>query len=227
MPRTRHSSAVALTFLAAALLCHRSAAGQEIRYATTPTNTLPPPSALAEPLRPQLFAESVVIERGESRIHFWGVRSLALSAGDKPEWAGVAPGALVGALQTEAPLPDIRGFTIPAGVYTLRFAMQPQDGDHMGVSPYRQFLVVSPAAEDRTADALGFDGTVALGKKTLRRSHPATLSIDPPVASTDPGSVIKTDDGHTAVVFSVPCTRDGQPVGALSFGLILVGRIDH
>jgi hypothetical protein len=38
--------------------------------------------------------------------------------------------------------------------------------------------------------------------------------------------VIKTEDGHTAVVVGIDCTRDGTAVGTLAFGLVLVGRID-
>jgi len=87
--------------------------------------------------------------------------------------------------------------------------------------------VVAPAAEDREAEPLGFERTVDLGKKTLGRSHPATLSIDPPSTTAQAGSVITTEEGHTAVVLGVNCTRDTQPAGTLAFGLILVGRIDH
>jgi hypothetical protein len=147
--------------------------------------------------------------------------------GNTPDWSNVPPGSLVGAMQLEAPLPDIRGFPIPPGIYTLRFAQQPQDGDHMGVSPYRQFLVVVPAADDRTPEPLGHDGAVELGKKTQGRSHPAVLSIAPPAAKGATGpQVIKTEDGHTAVVFGVDCTRDGTTVGTLAFGVVLVGRIE-
>lgn len=223
-----------LVRLAASLVCVATllspppAAGQDVAWATTKAGSLPPPEALAEPLRAQLFNESADVTRGESLIRFWGVRALPLTAGTGADWSSVPPGALIGAMQIDAPLPDIRGGPIPPGVYTLRFAMQPQDGDHMGVSPYRQFLVVAPAAEDRTPDPVGHDRAVELGKKTQKRSHPAVLSIDPPAADASAGpAVIKTEDGHTAAVVGVDCTRDGAPAGKLAFGVVLVGRIEH
>ena len=67
---------------------------------------------------------------------------------------------------------DIRGYTVRPGVYTLRFALQPQNGDHMGISPNREFLLPAPAADDLTLDPVGYDGAVALARKTSRRAHP-------------------------------------------------------
>lgn len=212
----------------AALACAvLPAAGQDVTWATTKEGSIPPPGALAEPVRSLLHQESSDIRRGGDLIRLWGVRALPLS-GDRAEWSNVPSGSLIGAMQTEAPLPDIRGVPIAPGVYTLRFALQPQNGDHMGVSPYRQFLVVAPAAEDKTAEPLGYDGAVALGKKTHGRSHPAVLSIDPPLVSTLPAErVVKTEEGHTAVIVGLECTRNGAPVGTLPFGIVLVGLIEY
>ena len=44
---------------------------------------------------------------------------------------------------------DRRGQTIKPGVYTLRYGNYPQNGDHQGVEPQRDFLVLSPVAEDK------------------------------------------------------------------------------
>jgi hypothetical protein len=226
---TRRSPALpALILLGAALAPARALAGQEVTWATTGEASVPPPDAIAEGVRRLLFQESTDVRRGADLIRAWGVRALPLAPGATPDWSNVPPGSLIGAMQLEASLPDIRGVPIRPGVYTLRFALQPQDGDHMGVSPYRQFLVVAPAAEDRTVEPLGNDGAIALGKKTSGRSHPAVLSIDPPGVQTMPtGRVIKTELGHTALVVGVECTKDGAPAGTLAFGLVLVGLIEY
>jgi hypothetical protein len=207
------------------LLVAQQLSAQEL---TTARDPVPLPDAFAEPVRATLDSHSFTVTRGTNRIQFWWSRAVALTTtATSPEWSQVPAGALVGAMQLTEPLPDIRGVAIPPGAYTLRFAMQPQDGDHLGVSPYRQFLVVAPAGEDRTSDPLGFDRAVSLGKKTQGRSHPAVLSIDPPSARAEPGSVVTTENGHTAVVITIPASHDGQPAGALTFGLILVGLIEH
>jgi hypothetical protein len=217
----RQGLAALVTVAVAALAPATALTAQELASAREPVG---PPETLAEPIRTGLSSEAAVVTRGTSRLEFWWTSGLSSATTD---WTGVPPGALLGALRLVDPLPDIRGYPIPPGVYTLRFVLQPQDGDHMGVSPYREFLVVSPAADDRTPEPLGVDGAVELGKKTQNRSHPAVLSIDPPASREPPGAIVGTEEGHTAVVHAAPIVRDGGPAGALTFGLILVGRIEH
>ena len=53
---------------------------------------------------------------------------------------------------------EIRGKVVKPGVYTLRYGQQPQNGDHLGISPFREFLLISPAAIDKDPKVLGFDG---------------------------------------------------------------------
>jgi len=61
----------------------------------------------------------------------------------------VPEGTLVGAVKLGADVRDIRGHLMKAGVYTLRYGIQPKNEDHLGVSPFRSFLLVSPAAVDK------------------------------------------------------------------------------
>jgi hypothetical protein len=196
---------------------------------TAGSETADAPAELAEPIRALLQPETSVVMRDASRLEFWWVKTLALDSAPQgaPSWSNVPDGALVGAVRVAQPLPDVRGYTIKPGVYTLRFALQPQDGDHLGASPYRQFLLVAPAADDQTPDAVGFKGAVALSKKTLGKSHPATLSLDPPTASQPPGTMVINDAGHKGIVFSVPAAVQGKPSGSMTFGLTLVGMYEH
>lgn len=185
----------------------------------------PVPAELSEAIRTRLAEPSVTVTRGEGNLEFWWAKQLPAKEGASGAtgWATVADGALVGALRIDKPLPDIRGMSIKPGVYTLRYALQPQDGDHMGASPFREFLLASQASLDTTADALGYKGAVSLAKKTGRKPHPAALSLDPPTATAEPGAIVTNDAGHKAVVFRVTGPA-GQP---LTFGLVLVGMIEH
>jgi hypothetical protein len=97
----------------------------------------------------------------------------------------------------------------------------------MGVSPYREFLLPCPAAADTVPDPVGFKSAVTLAKKTSGESHPSAFSIDPPSSTTPPGQVITTDEGYTAVTFAVPAASTNASAGTLSFGLIVVGTIEH
>jgi hypothetical protein len=177
------------------------------------------PDEIAAPVKAALSPGGATASIGETTIDFWWVKALEANAKD---WSGVAEGALVGAMKLSTSYRDIRGRTVKPGTYLLRFAMQPQNGDHLGVSPHREFLLATPAAEDTNPAALGHEPAVELAAKTVNITHPAVLSLDPPVASDAPLAVTQNDAGHTAVVFEVR-TSSG---GALRFGLILVGRIE-
>lgn len=203
-------------------VCLRASALQSPTI-TTATVSLPP--ELSAPVAAALSTDVVTVTTGTTKLEFWWVKSLALRAGatGSPSWADVPDGSLVGALRLGANWTDIRGYTIRPGVYTLRIALQPQNGDHMGISPHREFLLPAPAADDLATEAVGYDGAVALGKKASRRAHPASISIDPPSSSSRPLSVATTDLGHKLVVVSV-ATSAGQP---LTFGLVVDGAIDN
>lgn len=201
---------------AASLVLASVAAGANgVRVATHASGV---PDEIAPAVRAALAPGGATATVGETAIEFWWVKALE---GTGKDWTGVAEGALVGAMKLSATFKDIRGRNIRPGTYLLRFAMQPQNGDHLGVSPYREFLLATPAAEDRSAAAAGHDAAVELGAKTTNIAHPAVLSIDPPIATEAPLSVTQNEAGHTAVVFEVPASG-----GALRFGLILVGHIE-
>lgn len=200
--------------LAAALV--PSAVGANGVTVATHTNAVP--DEIAPAVKAVLAPGGATATVGTTAIDFWWVKSLDAKGKD---WAGVGEGTLVGAMKLSAAFKDIRGRNIKPGAYLLRFAMQPQNGDHLGVSPYREFLVATPAADDQSAAVLGHDAAVELGAKTTNIAHPAVLSIDPPVAAEAPLTVVQNDAGHTAVVFEVP-----TGAGALRFGLILVGHIE-
>ncbi len=135
-------------------------------------------------------------------------------------------GSLVGAVKVGGTFRDIRGRVIKPGVYTLRYGIQPDNGDHLGVSPHRQFLLISPAADDRNPAPQGHDGTVELSKGSIGGSHPGVWSIDPPASTESLLSLHKNDLGHQSVIVEVPAARDGKPAGALRFGIVLVGKIE-
>jgi hypothetical protein len=185
---------------------------------TVTKHTNEPPAEIAAPVKALLAPGGATAKVGDNTIEFWWVKSLDSKSKD---WSGVAEGTLVGAMKTSAPFRDIRGRTLKAGTYLLRFGLQPQNGDHLGVSPHREFLLATPAADDTQPEALGHDAAVDLAKKSINISHPAILSLDPPVSTAAPLAVTQNDAGHTAVTFEVPTAQ-----GPLKFGLILVGLIE-
>lgn len=191
----------------------------------------PLPNDLAAPIASLLTAgDGARVTLDKSTIlEFWWVKGLPLKSGAKAaSWADVDEGTLVGAIRVSADFRDIRGRVVKPGTYTLRYGIQPQNGDHLGTSPFREFLLLSPAALDKEPPPLGHEGTVDISKRTIGGSHPAVLSIDPPVADAKLAlfSLHKTELNHDAVIFEVPVARDGSTAGTLKFGVVLVGRIE-
>ena len=163
---------------------------------------------------------------GSQTLEFWWVKSLPLRAESaQVSWESVEEGTLVGAVELSASYTDVRGMTLKPGVYTLRYGIQPADGNHLGVSAHREFLLLSPGAADNSAAALGHDGAINLSRLSAGASHPASWSLDPPITSEAPLSIHESEAGLKAVVFAVPVSRDGNDVGTLSFALVLVGVI--
>ncbi len=189
----------------------------------------PVPAGLAAPVAALVAPGGQTVTIGTNTLEFWWVKSLPLAAGTNgaPDWTQVPAGALVGVVKASDSFADIRGHSFGAGLYTLRYAVQPADGNHLGVSPYRDFLLVGPAADDTAAAPLGQDGVIKLSTKASGLAHPAVLSIDPPTTTQAVGSVMASepDMGLQSVIFEVPVSRAGADAGHLRFGLVLEGII--
>lgn len=187
---------------------------------TAAPSASPPPESIAPPLRAQLAPSGHKVAVGTASIELWWASTLAAGANG---WTEVREGTLVGAMRVTGPFREIRGKTVSPGDYTLRFALQPQNGDHLGASPYREYLLISPAAADTDPKPLGFDGVVAIAKQTTGTSHPAALSLDPPLSTGAPHSTYSTELDLKGVVFELKTAAGAT----LKFGLILLGVIEH
>ena len=145
-----------------------------------------PPGELPADVRDALdsLPRRVVSTAGAS-IDVWPVRRGASAPAATPRSNGMrvnygflVPGHIVGAVRVVGNWSDARGQAIPPGVYTLRYAVQPLRKEHMGVSPYRDFLVLVGAA------AGGLEMTeeeaVAASRAAAGGSHPIVLTLVPP-----------------------------------------------
>ena len=174
------------------------------------------PAEFAAPVAAAIAPGGVKAAVGTNTVTFWFVKELPAKA-----WAELKEGTLVGAVKIEKDFRDVRGRVIKAGAYTLRYGIQPANGDHLGVSPYREFLLLSPAKLDTDVGVKPHDPLVELSKETIGGSHPAVWSLDPPGTTAAPLSVHTTEHDLKAIVLEVPAAG-----GTLRFGLVLVGKIE-
>jgi hypothetical protein len=118
---------------------------------------------------------------GKPFCEIW-LRSSAPAAGKIAEEGmtlnTVAHGTFMGLIQFPNKGADRRGQTINPGLYTLRLSYHPVNGDHQGVAPQRDFLVLTPAAIDTDPAAMpDFETLVKWSKKASGTPHPAVLSM--------------------------------------------------
>ncbi len=141
-----------------------------------------------------------------------------------PDGKNGAPGALhgelslstaVGVIRFLAPATDFRGQAIGPGFYTLRYAVTPIDGSHMGVSEYPDFLLVVPAAEDPDLDAVfKFEDLMALSRKATGTKHPGVFALTRPSGTSFPAATTN-DSGYVVLQVKAKLRSGGEAPIAL------------
>lgn len=91
---------------------------------------------------------------------------------------------------------DFRGHNIPTGFYTLRYELMPNDGNHLGAAPNRDFLLLVPIAADPDPNAtFKFQDLVSMSASTTGMKHPSPLSLVPSSGGSA-AAVSKDDQDH-------------------------------
>lgn len=89
---------------------------------------------------------------------------------------------------------DFRGQMVRPGTYTMRYQLLPNDGNHLGVAPNPDFVLLIPVADDPDPSAaLDFGKMVELSSQAAHSSHPAAFEMMSPEGG-EP-HVTQTDDG--------------------------------
>ena len=150
-----------------------------------------PPAELAAGVRSTMQQQGLKVSGNGVTVEVWFCAtepSGPKSTESDVTLSNIPQGALVGALRVTGNYSDRRGQTIKPGVYTLRYSNYPVNGDHQGVAPQRDFLLLVPAATDSDpASTPNFDALVAMSRKASGTPHPAVLSCWKSDDGTKPG----------------------------------------
>jgi hypothetical protein len=185
----------------------------------------PPPQDLAAAIRAELSSTGLRISGPAGPIcDLWLRKTIPLRAATSTElgvsFPQLAEGTLIGAMHLPNVTKDYRRQQVKPGVYTLRYGINPQNGDHMGVAPQRDFLMASTAAVDQDPATLTLDQTFKLSKSATGSAHASVWSLSS--AESNPKSlpsVFHMDDGDLWLVeFQV--TTSGAP---LNMALVVAG----
>jgi len=120
--------------------------------------------------------------RGTSRTaaEIWLAKDLELDPDFEPSATRLypfSPGQLIGVLHFSRRGSDFRDQSISSGWYTLRFQLQPVDGNHVGTSPTRDFLVVVAADQDEADKEWDPDELNEASAEVAGSTHPAMLCL--------------------------------------------------
>jgi hypothetical protein len=133
-------------------------------------------------------------------------------------YPGLSESTLIGVISFPKAATDFRGQPIAAGSYTVRYELIPDDGNHLGVSPNRDFLLLVPVALDPNPGALfKFDELVQMSRKATGTNHPGPLSL----AQASESATSFTKDAEDHWIFSSVLKQDSGK--DLPFALIVKG----
>ncbi|MEO8127732.1 MAG: hypothetical protein ABJF23_24490 [Bryobacteraceae bacterium] len=178
-----------------------------------------PPSELSPAVTAMLQKEGIKILDGDKVFCEIWLRTTApngpKSAEDSVSLPNIPQGSLLGAIRFPEKGKDRRGNQIAAGVYTLRYSNFPQNGDHQGVAPQRDFMLISKAADDKDPKATpSFKELVATSEKAMGIPHPGVFSF----WKAD-GTAGLSKDGETDWVLHTK-------LGDLGIAMIVVGKVE-
>jgi hypothetical protein len=159
-------------------------------------------AGVPEPVRQILDVKGyrLLLDDGTPICELWLRKSIPTQPKDNaPDilYSNFAESTLVGVLHFPKPGSDYRGQAIPTGYYTLRYELLPNDGNHLGAAPNRDFLLLIPADSDSDPNAtFKLQELVSLSRSASRTKHPAPLSLVQPQVSGSAPAISKDDQEH-------------------------------
>ena len=146
----------------------------------------PPPEGLAEALSSMLQTEAVVATGPDGKVaaEFW-MRSSAFEGeamgGFGVRFDAFPEGALLGVVRFPDTGSDFREQNIKPGVYTMRFGLHPENGDHMGVAASRDFAVlITVEADKEPAKNYEFEPLTKMSMDSSGNPHPTIMRLELP-----------------------------------------------
>jgi hypothetical protein len=193
--------------------------------------TAAPPVELAEAVRAALSDQAVRVAGNQGPVlEIWFQRVVPAREAEG-EQLGIAyprliEGSLIAAARVISASRDFRARQVPAKVYTLRYALHPVDGNHMGVAAHRDFLMLSLADDDASVAVRSLTDLLAASRKASGSTHPAVLSL---AAAHEKGvqlpAIVRHEEENLWVLQAKVIIHDanGKPVD-LPIALVVVGH---
>jgi len=212
----------------AVLLCNGAARDAiAVSYKLEPISTAP--EGLSANLQGVLPVEGykIVNDQGVAWCEVWvrkEIANLGKPASPDAKYPALHLGQLLAVMKFGAAGSDYRGQAIKPGLYTLRYCLILQDGNHLGAAPILDFVLLVPASEDtKDPDAvMSTDEVVGLSRKASGTNHPAVINLASPPAAASSATLEKDEMEH----WVLKVKSQSKPAADLPIGVIVVGRAE-
>jgi hypothetical protein len=184
-----------------------------------------PPADVPEAIRKELSDSGLRVTRDEKpMLDLWFRKTIP---SDKPKeeldykFGAIKTGTLVGVARFHIETTDSRELAVKPGLYTLRYAVQPQDGDHLGAAPTRDFLLLCRTADESSADVVLAGELLKRSAKVNGTRHPATMWLAKPADGADKLPMVRHDED--AARHHLDCEA-ASTNGPLRFSILIAGK---
>ncbi len=190
-----------------------------------------PPASLAPKVQAVLTAQSIRIQDGDGKTFAEIWLRQATPCSEKPsgpkeaiQFPFLADGELLGILEFATEGHDYRDQAIAKGIYTMRYGLQPVNGDHLGVSAFRDYVLLLPASKDTSLAPPTRKQLEHRSAEAAGTSHPASflLLLAPPGSKPEPAVVHDSGNNTWSVVLPMRLQVKGQNAQPMTYPVQLV-----
>jgi len=184
-----------------------------------------PPNDIDATIRSLLQTRAIQVVSGDKPLYeLWLVKEVSPQskpASPAKALEAVKQATLLGVVSVPAAKRDYRDDELAPGAYTMRFALQPQDGNHSGSAEFPYFAVLVPAKLDTKPDGIkDYKDLVKISAKETSTDHPVVMSLRPATSAEGDVKLTEPAPEHKAVRVKVPA-KGGD---AIAFEIVFEGK---
>jgi hypothetical protein len=206
------------------LLCALAASAADVAVKVADKQ---PPNDIDASIRGLLQTKAIQVVSGDKPLYeFWLAKELPLQskpASPAKALEAVKQATLLGVVSVPAAKRDYRDDEIAASAYTIRFGLQPQDGNHSGSAEFPYFAVLVPAKFDTKPDGIkDYKELVKISAKETSTDHPVVMSLRPAASAEGEAKLTEPAPEHKAVRVRIPAK--GGDAAAIAFEIVFEGK---
>ncbi len=227
MPKRPSVTSFAFVMCAAALSAATAAEGAELVLKVVEKKA---PEAVAEPLRGALQEKALqLLDGGKPVYEFWLAKAFPLKkrpGSEKTALREIPEAAFLGVVVVHKGQRDYRDDELYENVFTMRFALQPEDGDHLDTADFPYFALLIPASMDKKLQAFTTHDAVSdASSEDTATEHPVIISLRPASAKAEKEpKIVEPAPDHKSILLQVPAKIAGsEEMGTLSFEIVFEG----